>query len=327
MARIVLGLGTAHAPTLNAPPELWGLRAKHHERMPDLVGLDGKPHSYQELLTLAGPSVAAEVTKEKWQKRHSACQVAIAKLSETFAQVSPDILIIIGDDQKELFDEGNMPAVCIYWGDSVKNIPRYSSDTAPIELKATAWGYGEEERDFPVASGLGKHLIEYLMNDGFDVAHSRRLAEGQGIGHAFSFIFRRIMDGTVIPTVPVMLNTYYPPNQPTPQRCYQLGRALRDAVEAWPSDARVAVLASGGLSHFMVDEALDRQVIKAMQDGDDDALCSLPRERLNSGSSEIRNWISAAGAAGHLEMKLIDYVPVYLTPAGTGIGAGFAVWS
>ena len=76
---------------------------------------------------------------------------------------------------------------------------------------------------------------------------------------AFGYVYNRLMTGATIPTVPVMLNTYYPPNQPTPKRCYNLGQALRGAIESWPKDIRVGILASGGLSHFVVDEELDQQ--------------------------------------------------------------------
>jgi predicted class III extradiol MEMO1 family dioxygenase len=102
---------------------------------------------------------------------------------------------------------------------------------------------------------------------------------------------------------------------------------VRGAIESWKSNARVAVIASGGLSHFVIDEELDRQILKALQAKDADALCSLPRGRLNSGTSEIRNWIAAAGAVEHLPMTLIDYVPCYRSPAGTGCAMAFAQWT
>ena len=47
---------------------------------------------------------------------------------------------------------------------------------------------------------------------------------------------------------------------------------------------------------------------------------------LNSGNSEIRNWIAAAGAAEHLTARALDYVPCYRSPAGTGCGMGFVAW-
>jgi AmmeMemoRadiSam system protein B len=146
------------------------------------------------------------------------------------------------------------------------------------------------------------------------------------MGHAFSFVYGRLMHGKAVPTVPVMVNTYYPPNQPTPKRCYELGRTVRAAIESWPSDARVAVVASGGLSHFVIDEELDHQVIDALQRKNVEAIYALPRKRMNSGTSEIRNWLVTAGAVEHLDMKLIDYVPCYRSPAGTGCAMGFAQW-
>ena len=89
----------------------------------------------------------------------------------------------------------------------------------------------------------------------------------------------------------------------------------------------MAVIASGGLSHFVIDEDLDHQIIKDLKNRDSDSLFSIPREKLNSGNSEIRNWIAAAGAVEHLDMKLIDYVPCYRSPAGTGCAMGFAQWT
>jgi 3-O-methylgallate 3,4-dioxygenase len=88
----------------------------------------------------------------------------------------------------------------------------------------------------------------------------------------------------------------------------------------------VGVLASGGLSHFVVDEELDRRVLKAMQEKDAAALGSLPPQRMRAGTSETRNWIAVAGAAEHLDMELFDYVPCYRSPAGTGCAMAFAKW-
>jgi len=126
--------------------------------------------------------------------------------------------------------------------------------------------------------------------------------------------------------VPVFLNTYYPPNQPTPARCHAIGRAIRAAVESWPGSARVGVLASGGLSHFAIDEAFDRSIIDAFRSKDAAALAALPVKKLNSGNSEIRNWVAAAGALEHLPLAWVEYVPAYRSPAGTGTGLCFAAW-
>ena len=77
----------------------------------------------------------------------------------------------------------------------------------------------------------------------------------------------------------------------------------------------------------MVDEALDRRVADAMVRGDRDVLRSLPACALNAGSSEIRNWIAMAGAIEGMKNRWLEYQPLYRTPAGTGIGVAFGVWS
>lgn len=326
MARIVLGLGTSHSPQLSTPPDLWPLHGERDQRNRGLIATDGTPVSYEDLLASAPATMAKEVTPETWQTRYDACQKGIARLGDALAQAAPDAVVIFGDDQEELFSEENMPAVLVYWGEEILNRPHYESSPSP-GLRAAAWAYGEKDRTYPVAADLGKHMIETLIDQGFDVAHSRKLKPGEGMGHAFSFVYGRLMNGKAVPTVPVMVNTYYPPNQPTPKRCYELGRAVRAAIESWPSDTRVAVVASGGLSHFVIDEELDHQVINALQGKNVEAIYALPRKRMNSGTSEIRNWLVTAGAVEHLDMKLIDYVPCYRSPAGTGCAMGFAQWT
>jgi hypothetical protein len=165
-----------------------------------------------------------------------------------------------------------------------------------------------------------------MMVEGFDVAQLTEQPQGRSIGHAFTFVRTRIMKDKVLPMVPVMLNTYYPPNQPTPGRCYAFGTALRRAIESWRGKQRVAVVASGGMTHFVVDEKLDHRLIEGMRSKDEAGLAKIPVEELHSGTSESRNWIAAAGALEHLKMELIDYIPLYRTAAGTGCGMTFATW-
>ncbi len=196
---------------------------------------------------------------------------------------------------------------------------------------ASGLPYAKEDKTVPTASALGRHMIEYLVESDFDIGRSNYLdpnrgRAGGGIGHAFGYVYHRLMGERLIPTVPIMVNTYYPPNQPTPKRCYELGRAIRNAIEAWPAKARVAVLASGGLSHFVVDEELDNTCMEGIKNKDIVKLSQLPRNKLNSGNSEVRNWIVATGATEHLDLKYMTYVPCYRSEAGTGCAMAFAEW-
>jgi 3-O-methylgallate 3,4-dioxygenase len=129
-----------------------------------------------------------------------------------------------------------------------------------------------------------------------------------------------------LPVIPVILNTFDPPNQPTPRRCVALGNALRELIAEWPQDLRVGVIASGGLSHFVVDEALDQHVLAAIRRKDLAALAALDPLQLQAGSSEIRNWIVVGAMARDLDLGEVDYIPGYRSPALTGTGLAFATW-
>ena len=175
---------------------------------------------------------------------------------------------------------------------------------------------------------LAQDMIAGLMDRAVDLTICRDVPEPAkaGFGHAFGFPAKRLFRGREIPIIPVMLNTYFPPNVLSADRCFEVGRMLREAIEASPLDLRVAVIASGGLSHFVVEEELDRSVVSGLGDPTGKALRAIPREALLEGSSEILNWVMTAGAASHLPITWTEYIPVRRTPAGTGIGLAFAVW-
>jgi hypothetical protein len=88
----------------------------------------------------------------------------------------------------------------------------------------------------------------------------------------------------------------------------------------------VVLVASGGLSHFVVDEALDRRVLDGIANRDAESLRTIPDELLHAGSSEIRNWVAVAGAMHDREVAWSEYAPCYRTAAGTGCGMGFLRW-
>src|SRR3954447_13135069 len=303
MAELVLGIGTSHTPMLNAPAEDWP-RFIDRDAVRDFLDKEGQLTTYEELLDRAEPHVAAELTPERFAARHAEAQAGVAHLRDAVRRAELDALIVIGDDHKD--------------------VPLNGFSGPDWARRATARYYEETEpRAYPVESGLALHLTTSLVDREFDPVSSDALPDGKGEGHAFAFVRKRLMEDPTLPVVPVFLNTYFPPNQPTPRRCYNLGRAIREAVESYPGDARVGIVGSGGLSHFVVDEDLDRGVLDACARKDAEALQSLPRHKLNSGSSEIRMWICVAGAVEHLDFAWSRYVPGYRTPAGSGTGLGF----
>jgi 3-O-methylgallate 3,4-dioxygenase len=350
VAKIVLGIGTSHSPMLNTPPEMWHLLGEGDKTHGWLVDQEnGLPISYEALLAKRGDA-PWHIDEETFRSQWAQCQAALKALGETIREAAPDILVIVSADQRELLFDDNMPALLIYWGDTIPLLRRHLPASAPPVAAEAAWGYGDVDMDLPVESALGKHLIEQLVANEFDVSHARYVRPDavyggdigpagyieeryvtpprrQGIGHGWGFVIKRLLDNQPIPIVPVLQNATFPPNMPTPKRCYDTGAAIRSAIERWDSNKRVCVIASGGMSHWVTDEKLDRATLTAIVDKDESTLCSLPLERLNAASAEIRNWVTVAAACAHLDAELVDYVPVYRTEAGTGGGWAFMRWS
>jgi 3-O-methylgallate 3,4-dioxygenase len=328
MASIVLGVGTSHSPLLASPAEDYPKHAEIDAGGRKLLDKNGQPTTYGALLEVADPAIADQIRMDVLEQRAAQCNAAIARLSEEIEKTQLDALIVVGDDQHEQYFEDNMPSILVYSGETIENRELNMPTDAPQFWRRARSQYHETQgaRTYPVASALGLHLVKQLIAQEFDVSHSTRLSTKHGEGHAFGFVHRRLMPRSIVPILPVALNTYFPPNQPTPSRCYKLGQAIKSAVESWATDERIGILASGGLSHFTVDQVLDRSFLKAALRKDAEWLKGLPSEKLNSGNSEIRNWITVVGAVEHLQMEWHEYVPCYRSAAGTGCGMGFAVW-
>ena len=87
------------------------------------------------------------------------------------------------------------------------------------------------------------------------------------------------------------------------------------------------MLASGGLSHFLVDEDFDRADPEGLRRQGRGVPADPAAQQAQRGLSEILNWVAVAGAVEHLDLDWFEYVPGYRTPAGTGTGLSFATWA
>ncbi|MBE3557445.1 MAG: hypothetical protein IMW91_10380 [Firmicutes bacterium] len=318
MARVVLGIGTSHSPQVNTTPDVWALHADRDAHNPEL--------DFEGLARQAPAWMANQLRPEVWQEKYETCQSAVETLSRALHDAQPDVVLVIGDDQEELFLDDGKPAIAVFHGTSVQDLPADPLKMHP-SFRPALWAmHGEQPEAYPTNAELGYHLVSSLTASGFDVTALTRQPEGRTLGHAYTFVRRRLMRDRVVPMVPLFLNCYYPPNQPSPGRCYDLGRALRYAIDAWPQEVRVALVASGGLSHFVIDEMLDQQVLEGLKTHDREKLAAIPDEKLQSGSSEIRNWIAVGGAMDGLDMEVVAYVPGYRSMAGTGCAMTFALW-
>ena len=334
MAKIVLGVGSSHGPMLSTPPDMWHLRGDADRKNPKHF-YRGEAYDFPKLLAVRQPGFAAAITPEERKKRYDACQRALDKLAAKFGEVKPDRVVIIGNDQRELFTDDNTPAFLVYTGSKVENIPETEEAKAkfPPGIAVAEIGHCPPGGAvYPGASDLGVHLVNSFMDQEFDVSESSKLPKvnghEHGVPHAFGFLYRRIMVDNPPPSVPVFLNAGIPNNRPKIGRCLKFGRALMKAIESWKEDAKVAVFASGGLTHFVIDEDLDQRVLKAMQTQDEAALAAIPESYLLGNTCEMRNWMPLSVGMNALgkKMNLVGYVPCYRTEAGTGNAMGFVYW-
>jgi hypothetical protein len=333
MATICAVVCASHSPFLYAAPEEW-TAARLARNASDAFSKDLPLDSIDEN-----------------KAKHARCMRAFEILRAQLAKARPDVLIVFGDDQLEQFTFGNLPAFCVFVGDSISGYRISPFFGLPIgrdrPLRPKTPEHWVTLKGHPA---LAKRLVTELMSRRFDMAFSAQ-GNGQGIGHAFTRPLEYLA-ADAIPVVPIYINCYYGP-QPTGRRCYELGRAVREIVDAWPSDARIAVIGSGGLWHTpmepnaYIDRAFDRRILDALALGDAESMAAIFDSRLpevdpansldvervsggtgmilghGSGVGEIRNWIAASAVVDGAPGIVVDYVDINASPAGVG----FAYWS
>lgn len=332
MAKIVMGVGSSHGPLLTLSGPDWEHRAEGDRRNQTLNMSDGRYVSYEQLLAEVGPKYADVATEENFIKMDAVCQKVLDRIAVELERVDPDIVIIIGDDQGELFNDTNMPCICVFHGEEMATTDRWvlKPDT-PQWVRHMCLSYAMDRvHRFKAAPEQGLQLIEGLIQRGVDVGVFNKIEDPsqRGFGHAFGFIVKRFFKEKHYPTLPILLNTYYPPNVMLPARAHDVGRIIREVIEKqWAPELRVAIFASGGLSHFVTDPELDQRVLEGMEPGKAEILRTLAPHSLREGSSEILNWVMMAGAIEGLKKLWTEYHPIFRTPAGTGIGIGFGVWT
>jgi hypothetical protein len=121
-----------------------------------------------------------------------------------------------------------------------------------------------------------------------------------------------------------MLNNVEPP-LPTMRRCLAWGECIGRAVRDYPGLERVAVLATGGLSHDVgtpnmgaTDPEFDREFLRLLAADDPEKVVSYSQERASrsgNGTEEVRNWIVARGIVGQapMEVAFYDDIPAWYT--------------
>jgi protocatechuate 4,5-dioxygenase beta chain len=314
MAQLVGVLHASHGAFVALKPELWEARA-------------------------AGRSYRADVPTEAFEERvakYDRTVQALDVLKVLLHELAPDVVVVVGDDQFENFDFSNYPALSVFVGDTF----------AGPENRHR--GQPESYHHVKGHPGLAVGILTGLMQRGFDPAFSMSDSNpAKGMCHA---IMRPLhfFDAYELPVVPILVNAYYPPPI-SAARCYQIGRAVREAIDEYPEDLRVVAIGSGGMWHTpgrpssYLDEEFDGAMldflvkgdIKGMADhfdgytvpaGDESQDVSAGTPGMTGmpgmagpqiGTREICNWICAAAMVDGRPHEVVDYIPIYTSPVGT----------
>ena len=217
----------------------------------------------------------------------------VREMGQDLVARRPDAIVIVADDHLNVFSFDAVPAMCVRVGRSVRRMVQEDA----IEFDRALDGLPER---YPVHEGLAARILEEGLDAGFDFAASWSGA----LDHAFlSPLTTLYGERPIPPLVPFWVNCFVPP-MPTARRCFEAGRHIARVIAASPWS--VAVLATGGLSHFPElslarvgesDIEFDRRVVGWMEGGDHAALQALTTKELHtSGGHELLNWMVLLGA-------------------------------
>ena len=238
---------------------------------------------------------------------------AFRELGRRVTAARPDVLVAVSPDHWANFSLDNYPAVCIGVGETSEGPPE-------------PWMKAYPHRQIAAHPDLAFHLLNESLKEGFEPSMSHRLK----LDHGTCIPLWRMELAKMPAIVPMLVNSIEPP-MPSLARCLAWGKLLRKAIESYPGDLRVGILATGGLSHSIgektmgaIHEDFDRETIRLFGSSEQDLIRYLGRElpSRGNGSEEVRNWLVAHGAAGGRGFELVDYLPV---PAVI-VGCGFASW-
>lgn len=155
------------------------------------------------------------------------------KSKEWLAREKPDVCIVVYNDHASAF--------------SVEIIPTFALGCA-AEFPPADEGWGP--RPVPVVPGhpeLASHIAQSVILDEFDLTICNKMEVDHGLTVPLNLMFGKV-DAWPCPIIPLAVNVVqYPP--PTGNRCYNLGKAIRRAVESYPEDLKVVIFGTGGMSH------------------------------------------------------------------------------
>ncbi len=226
------------------------------------------------------------------------------RLARAWRDAAPDVCLIVSAEHVNKFFLDNMPAFCMGLFDSF---------AGPVEARARNVGY--PRREVPSDAVFARYLIERGLDEGVDWS----VSEYWDADHGIMVPLLKIDPQGSVPIVPLCINCASPP-MPSTRRCYAVGRWLARVIADWDSDKRVALMATGGLSHSVgtpdqgrIDVDFDEWFLDALCAGHAEALETLSDEKMaaaGSSTGEVRSWVLLAGAFHGRTAERVFYAPI-----------------
>ena len=156
----------------------------------------------------------------------------IEAFRQTLTRAEPDVLVMVGSDHFHQLWLDNMPQFL------VGKAPQFDAN----------WYNEEREFGLPRMRLAGEEdLAGYLLREGLDAGFDLAFSNELRVDHSVTCPIITLRPQADLPVVPIYTNIFAPP-MPRPERFVQLGRAIRQTVESWPRDKRVAIIGTGHLS-------------------------------------------------------------------------------
>lgn len=227
------------------------------------------------------------------------------ELQRRVAAARPDLIVMFVNDHLQNFAYNNLPAFCVGLA------PAYD---APSPGGARLMRL--TPRKIPGAPEWSMALLEAGLAGGFDLAYSYEIESWDELSVPLHFL----TPAGDVPIVPVYTNCGAPP-LPIPRRCHAMGGFVGAFIRSRPASERIALVASGGISHWVgtpetgrINPEFDRWVLDHVARGDVEPLLRLTHADIErdagNGGQELRNWLALLGAVPGWKGEVLAYEPV-----------------
>lgn len=259
------------------------------------------------------PAIGAAIDLGKtqepyWQRVFSGFE----KSKQWMAEAKPDVVIAIYNDHASAF--------------SVEMIPTFALGTG-AEFAPADEGWGP--RPVPVVKGhpqLASHIAQSVILDEFDLTIVNKMEVDHGLTVPLNLMFGSPKEWPC-PVIPLAVNVVqYPP--PTGKRCYDLGKAIRRAVDSYPEDLKVVIFGTGGMSHQisgpragLINSKFDKAFLDNLTKNPK-ALAAMPHiEYMREAGAEGIEMVMWLVMRGALDDKVKEVYRFYTVPASnTAVG-------